>query len=84
MPNLVTPENNATLMALPIIQEIKRTVGTLDPERSRGPDGFTGDFFHQCWNIVEKNIYLAVLDFFVGVPIPFGISSAPIVLIPAK
>lgn len=51
-------------------EEVKCAVWALDPESAAGPDGFNGEFFWKCKNIVADDVYTAVLDFFVAVSIP--------------
>ncbi|XP_031122605.1 uncharacterized protein LOC116025505 [Ipomoea triloba] len=65
-------------------QEVKEAVWDLDPDSAAGPDGFSGSFYRSCWDTIHNDVYMAVLDFFVGVPVPKGIASAQIVLIPKK
>lgn len=78
---LDSSDTNSLLM--PITQkEVEEAVWKLDPDSAAGPDGYTGYFFRHCWEIIQQDVYMATLDFFVGVPIPRAMASAQIVLIP--
>nr|XP_027060692.1 uncharacterized protein LOC113687227 [Coffea arabica] len=66
------------------MEEVKRVVFDLDKDSAPGVDGFTGIFFRHCWNIVALDILAATKDFLAGTPIPKGIASTLIVLIPKK
>ncbi|KAL5543460.1 hypothetical protein UlMin_007244 [Ulmus minor] len=37
-------------------EEIKKAVFGCDREKSPGPDGFTGDFFQDCWDFLKDDI----------------------------
>ncbi|XP_031132021.1 uncharacterized protein LOC116033418 [Ipomoea triloba] len=80
----VSDLENATLTAAITNQEVKEAVWALDPDSAAGPDGYSGSFFRHCWHIIEDDLYMAVLDFFAGVPVPQSIGSAQIMLIPKK
>ena len=47
-------------------------------------DGFSGFFYGHCWDVVAQDVYNAVREFFIGVPIPKSIASTLIVLNPKK
>ncbi|XP_058783905.1 uncharacterized protein LOC131658652 [Vicia villosa] len=48
IPHLVTAENNMELTRLPLLEEVYKTVMSLDKESAPGPDGFNG-FFYQTY-----------------------------------
>ncbi|XP_062028868.1 uncharacterized protein LOC133744853 [Rosa rugosa] len=64
IPNLITGEENAMLTAMPSPEEIKRTVFSMNPSSSPGPDGFPGAFYHNCWDIVGADVVAFVQYFF--------------------
>lgn len=84
VPSLVDTEANANLLSLVTMQEVKDVVFQLDSESASGSDGFSGKFYQACWDIISVDLYQAVLEFFVGVPIPRTISSTTMVLLPKK
>ncbi|GKA39447.1 hypothetical protein Tco_0731998, partial [Tanacetum coccineum] len=45
-------------------EEIKRALFDIDSNKAAGPNGFTTYFFKKAWNIIGKDIFLAVKDFF--------------------
>lgn len=67
---MITAEENAQMIKLPEKEEIKHVVLNLNVDGAVGPDGFTGLFFQQCWDIVEEDITLAVKSFFCGNELP--------------
>jgi len=82
LPSSLEASDNVLLSRPPTREEVKEAVWKLDPDSAAGPDGFSGTFFRQCWEIVQEDVYKAMLDFYAGVPIPRAIASAQIVLIP--
>ena len=40
--------------------EIKETIKSMPPDKTPGPDGFTGDFFKACWDIIKDDVTTAV------------------------
>ncbi|CAH9084422.1 unnamed protein product [Cuscuta epithymum] len=82
IPSLITQEDNNTLIKLPDMEEVKQAVWDLNHNSAPGPDGFHGKFFKKCWSIVGKDVLMAVQEFFMGLPIPKGMASALLVLIP--
>ncbi|VFQ76026.1 unnamed protein product [Cuscuta campestris] len=82
VPNLVTEEDNHTLVAQPDMEETKNAVFALDPNSAAGPDGFTRKFYQSCWSIINKDILLMVQGFFLGDYFSKGISHTSIILLP--
>lgn len=50
-------------------------------ESSLRPDGFGSGFYRACWDIVENDVVDAVIDFFLGMPLPRFYTTSSIVLI---
>ncbi|XP_019190133.1 PREDICTED: uncharacterized protein LOC109184574 [Ipomoea nil] len=80
----LTDREAQSLLAPLSREEVKEAVWKLDPDSAAGPDGFSGVFYRDCWDLVHEDVFWAVQDFFVGVPIPRAMASAQIVLIPKK
>ncbi|CAH9093524.1 unnamed protein product [Cuscuta epithymum] len=70
---IITSEDNAYLTTIPTKQEIKDTMWALNPDSSAGPDGFNGHFYRSSWSIIENDL-TAVQEFFLGLPMPKGLS----------
>ena len=60
IPSLVTQEKNEALMRPITQEEVDQAVKTMPPGKAPGPDGFTTDFFHHCWDLVKMNVWTAV------------------------
>ncbi|KAF9624335.1 hypothetical protein IFM89_009618 [Coptis chinensis] len=58
MPHIISEADNVALTAITTAQEIKAAVFLLNADSSPGPDGFTGFFFHHCWEIVEYDVVI--------------------------
>ncbi|GAA0152032.1 hypothetical protein LIER_37405 [Lithospermum erythrorhizon] len=82
IPSLVTEQQNNFLLAPPSLQEVKSVVFGMDKHSAAGTDGFNGVFFQHFWSIIDKDVHNAVLSFFAGTPLPKGMSSTVISLIP--
>jgi hypothetical protein len=54
IPTLVTPEQNAALTRPITQEEVDQAVRDMPPGKAPGPDGFTTDFFHHCWDLVKR------------------------------
>lgn len=82
VPELVTLEDNQRLLRPLTMEEVKLAVFQLDS--APGSDGFSGRFYQACWGIISPDLFNAVQEFFVGVPVPKRISSTLMVLLPKK
>jgi hypothetical protein len=51
IPSLVTQEQNEALMRPITQEEVDHAVKEMPSGKAPGPDGFTTDFFHHCWDI---------------------------------
>ena len=82
IPSMVTEEENAMLAAMPLFDEIKDAVFSMNVDGAPGPDGFGGHFYQHFWDIVFVDLVSSVQEFFyTGVLIP-NINSNILVLIP--
>ncbi|GKE92266.1 RNA-directed DNA polymerase, eukaryota, partial [Tanacetum coccineum] len=64
------------------LDEVKRAVWGCGANKSPGPDGFTFEFFHKFWTIINNDVFHAVLEFFESGHIPRGCNASFIALIP--
>ncbi|XP_060183220.1 uncharacterized protein LOC132613188 [Lycium barbarum] len=63
-------EANHRLEQLPDKEEVRKAVFGLNVESASGPDGFTGQFYQKCWDIVGDAFTLMARSFFCGYEIP--------------
>lgn len=82
IPPLVSEEDNTALLCLPLRDEIKAAVFSLNGDGAPGPDGFGGNFFQTFWDIVASDVLQSVQDFFITSNLAPNINSNLIVLIP--
>ncbi|CAN6718330.1 unnamed protein product [Malus baccata var. baccata] len=64
IPPMVSEEQNLSLSCLPLADEIRSVVFSMDPFNAPGPDGFPGSFYQSCWDIVGLYVIAFVQDFF--------------------
>ena len=84
VPELVTVDQNVELLREVTMEEVKRVIFELDKDNAPGSDGYIGAFFRHCWDTVAFDAWAAARDFMAGTPIPKGIASTLIVLLPKK
>ncbi|KAL0325149.1 UNVERIFIED_CONTAM: putative ribonuclease H protein [Sesamum radiatum] len=61
---------------------VREAVFSIDSDSVAGPDRFGAVFFHACWEIIFKDVFGAVTEFFRGVKMPKGFTATSISLIP--
>lgn len=66
VPQLVTREQNKKLTKIPTTEEVKHAVFGLNGDSAGGPDGFNGNFFHACWDIVGVDVVEMMKAFVAG------------------
>lgn len=54
----------------------------LDVASVPGPDGFSGFFYHKCWDIISQDVIHVISFFFTTMVIPRGMNSRFVALIP--
>jgi exonuclease III len=54
IPTIVTPEQNAALTRPITQEEVDQAIRDMPSGKAPGPDGFTTDFFHHCWDLVKR------------------------------
>ena len=60
IPLMIIPKQNRALIR-PITQiEVDTTVKEMPLGKALGPDGFTTDFFHHCWDMIKEDVWLVV------------------------
>ncbi|KAL0334029.1 UNVERIFIED_CONTAM: hypothetical protein Sangu_1559100 [Sesamum angustifolium] len=73
----LTDEDRRSLCVMPILEEVRETVFSIDLDSVVGPDGFGVVFFHTCWDIISEDVFGAVIEFFRGVEMPKGLLLLP-------
>lgn len=56
-------------MKQPTKDVVQQATMGLNGESAAGPDGFTGAFFHSCWDIIGDDVFNMVKSFFNGIQI---------------
>ncbi|XP_055803553.1 uncharacterized protein LOC129872646 [Solanum dulcamara] len=75
-------EDNNKLIASPTLEEIKNAVFSMSASSAAGPNGYSGLFFHKCWDIIQYDIMEYVQDFFRGKNLSKFYSHTCLFLIP--
>ncbi|XP_026417116.1 uncharacterized protein LOC113312588 [Papaver somniferum] len=60
IPTVITDEDQLMLDAIPDSNEIKNTIFDIDPDSSPGPDGYSGIFYRNCWDIIKDDLVDAI------------------------
>ncbi|KAK6784876.1 hypothetical protein RDI58_018331 [Solanum bulbocastanum] len=81
---LITEEQKESMDRTPTEEEIKEAVFSSNSESACGPDGFSGKFFQDCWEIIKKDITQMVIAFFCGWELPRYVTHTNLVLITKK
>lgn len=84
IPKLLTKDDNIALNHPPSIHEVWKATFSIDVDNVAGLDVFSSKFFQHCWDIIQKEVYKAILDFFDDGHLPRGFTATSIVLIPKK
>ncbi|XP_071906129.1 uncharacterized protein [Coffea arabica] len=82
IPNLSSEIDNSCLEEAHSFDEVTRVVFSMDGDSVAGPDGFTGKFFTFAWEVVDSDIFQAILSFFFGAELSRFVIATSIVLIP--
>lgn len=82
IPNIISPQENSELCRDPNMEELRDIIFSMNGSSAAGPDGFSGEFYKACWDIIRDDLLLAVRDFFAGFSLPRSWTSTLIVTIP--
>ncbi|HET7285360.1 MAG TPA: hypothetical protein VFI70_11805, partial [Nitrososphaeraceae archaeon] len=63
-------------------EEIKQAMFSMGDDKSPGPDGFSACFFKHAWDIIGKDVILAIQDFFASGKLLKELNHTIISLIP--
>ena len=62
IPKLITDDHNQILGKSIEITEVETAVKQMEKDKASGPDGFTTNFFHACWDWLKEEIWALVDD----------------------
>ena len=62
--------------------EIHKALFQMAPSKGPGVDGFTAGFFHRHWELLQREVIPAVLEFLNGGELPVELNDTLITLIP--
>lgn len=65
-------------------EEVKKVIFNMPNDKSSEPDGYTSEFFKDAWEIIGKDVTVAVQSFFLKGFLPKGLNSTILALIPKK
>jgi len=82
IPKIITQEQNEEMGRMPNMEEVREAVFALNGDSTSGPDGFSGEFFQSCWQIVGEDTTRMVRAFFCGHELPRFITHTNVVLLP--
>src|SRR4051812_25248498 len=80
--HIITPAHNEALDAFPSLEEFFEVVKGMNPDSAAGPDGYNGFFYLTYWDIIKKDLYDAISEFFVGRELPKSWTSTLLLLVP--
>jgi exonuclease III len=84
IPRLVNSDQNRALLR-PITQtEVDFAALNMPPGKAPGPDGFTTDFFHHCWDIVKEDVWRVVEESRTSGQVLTALNATFITLIPKE
>ncbi|XP_060182870.1 uncharacterized protein LOC132612794 [Lycium barbarum] len=84
IPFLIDQNRNDLLCQMPSVDEVKKAVFNLSGSSASGPDGFPGNFYQICWDIISLDVYKMVVSFFQGHTLPKSVTHTNLVLLPKK
>ncbi|XP_075101879.1 uncharacterized protein LOC142177304 [Nicotiana tabacum] len=77
-------DQNMELCKFSTIEKVKGAVFALGGDSSSGPDGFTGMFYQEYWDIVGEDIFKLLQEFYGDTSFPKSITHTNLVLLPKK
>eukprot|EP00253_Pinus_taeda_P017122 PITA_17122 len=84
IPNLVSEEDNDSLMSPVMEEEITSIVRFMEPDKAPGPDGFTIHFYRICWEIIKVNLFRMIRGVLRKAKVDGGTKSTFLALIPKE
>ncbi len=56
IPHYIQDSVNSMLTAPISMEELKKALDGMDPDKAPGPDGFNARFYQTCWTIINKDL----------------------------
>eukprot|EP00253_Pinus_taeda_P032639 PITA_32639 len=84
IPNLVSEEDNVSLMSPATEEEITNIVWSMDPDKAPGPDGFSIHFYRICWEIIKFDLFRMIRGVLRKAKMGGGTKSTFLALIPKE
>ncbi|KAF9600759.1 hypothetical protein IFM89_012203 [Coptis chinensis] len=78
----ITDLDNIDMNRTPEEDEIRRAANQIGANKSAGPDGFTGKFYHTYWDIIGRDITNFIQQFYLTAHFTKPLNHTNIVLIP--
>lgn len=63
-------------------EDVKAAIWSIAGDKAPGPDGYTSQFFKDCWDTISKDVVTGVLEFFQKGTMPKSLNSTMITLVP--
>lgn len=63
---------------------MRKVIFSMPSDKSPGPDGYTSEFFKESWEVVGRDVTVAIQSFFTQGFLPKGLNSTIFTLIPKK
>ena len=82
IPELISIDQKEILDRLPIEDEVRMIIMSMNPNSAPGPDGIRGKFYQVCFDIIKDDLMAVVLSFFNGKVMPRYMTHACLVLLP--
>ncbi|KAF3653375.1 putative phospholipid hydroperoxide glutathione peroxidase [Capsicum annuum] len=81
LPTIVSEAHNSELNKVPTMKKVKIAIMGLNRNNARGPDGTTGAFYQDAWNIIAKDLHQMIIAFFCGYELPGFITHTNMLVI---
>ncbi|XP_058070892.1 uncharacterized protein LOC131219923 [Magnolia sinica] len=82
IPQVITQLDNDSLLAPPLMEEVKAVAFSMPRDGAAGPNGFSAAFYATCWDIISDDILKASRDLMDGIAISRAFTLNLICLIP--
>ena len=80
----MSKEDNATLMKPFTDEEINNVIWSMEPDKAPGPDGFSINFYRNCWEIIKIDLLRMIKSFQQKSKVGGSVNSTFLSLIPKE